>query len=34
MGLSEENIVSVKADALNMPFEKEFFDGTYQRRFI
>ncbi len=27
MGLSEENIVSVKADALNMPFEKEFFDG-------
>lgn len=28
MGLSEEQIVPVKADAENMPFEKEFFDAV------
>lgn len=28
MGLSREQIVPVKADALNLPFEKEFFDAV------
>lgn len=27
MGLSKENIVAVKADATDLPFEKEFFDA-------
>ena len=28
MGLSEEQIIPVKADAENLPFEKEFFDAV------
>ncbi|MBQ9530858.1 MAG: class I SAM-dependent methyltransferase [Eubacterium sp.] len=28
MGLSEEEIIPVKADAENLPFEKEFFDAV------
>lgn len=28
MGLSGDEIVPVKADALNLPYEKEFFDGV------
>lgn len=28
MGLSKDKIISVKADALELPFEKEFFDGV------
>lgn len=28
MGLNEENIIAVKADATNLPFEKEFFDAV------
>lgn len=28
MGLSRENIVAVKADATDLPFEKEFFDAV------
>lgn len=28
MGLSGDEIIPVKADALNLPYEKEFFDGV------
>ena len=28
MGLTDEEIVAVKADATNLPFEKEFFDAV------
>ncbi|MGN0577113.1 MAG: SAM-dependent methyltransferase [Ruminiclostridium sp.] len=28
MGLSDEQIIPVKADATDLPFEKEFFDGV------
>ena len=28
MGLKDEQIIPVKADACNLPFEKEFFDGV------
>lgn len=28
MGLTEEHIISVKADAENLPFEKDFFDAV------
>ena len=28
MGLSSDRIIAVKADALNLPFEKEFFDAV------
>lgn len=28
MGLSEKQIIPVKADALNLPFDKEFFDAV------
>lgn len=28
MGLTDEQIIPVKADAENLPFEKEFFDAT------
>lgn len=28
MGLSEENIIAIKADATDLPFEKEFFDAV------
>lgn len=28
MGLNDEQIIPVKADALNLPFEKEFFDAV------
>ena len=28
MGLNNENIIEVKADATDLPFEKEFFDAV------